>query len=183
MPDPSRPYALAILCSLEYIACGRRTRYVLRTLDSEVHPSCIHGLKHFFRRSGVALRDAELLERFRPPCTRDCKGFHLEIQDFTQASNWMTPRSRSDRAAMHFRPGQEAGVFLGDRLRLNSIRFVAAQLVERQGMLRRPQSAREKRAQALEGGGGGRFAANSGRRPSVKYMSQLDNNNKYQMYI
>jgi hypothetical protein len=66
------------------VACGRRTRYVLRTLDSEVHPSCIHGLKHFFGRSGVALRDAELLERFRPPCTRDCKGFHVEIQDFTQ---------------------------------------------------------------------------------------------------
>ena len=31
-----------------------------------------------------ALRDADLLERFRPPCTRDCKGFHVEIQDFTQ---------------------------------------------------------------------------------------------------
>ena len=28
----------------EDVACGRRTRYVLRTLDSEVHPSCIHGL-------------------------------------------------------------------------------------------------------------------------------------------
>ena len=68
----------------EDVACGRRTRYVLRTLDSEVHPSCIHGLKHFFGRSGVALRDAELLERFRPPCTRDCKGFHVEIQDFAQ---------------------------------------------------------------------------------------------------
>ena len=37
-------------------------RYVLRTLDSEVHPSCIHGLKHFFGRSVVALRDAELLD-------------------------------------------------------------------------------------------------------------------------
>jgi hypothetical protein len=32
----------------------------------------------------VALRDAELLERFRPPCARDCKSFHIEIQDFTQ---------------------------------------------------------------------------------------------------
>src|SRR6516225_6639133 len=73
-----------VLCSLEYIACGRRTRHVLRTLDSEVHPSCIPGLKHFFGRSGVALRDAELLERLRPPCTRDCKGFHVTIQDFTQ---------------------------------------------------------------------------------------------------
>ena len=68
----------------EDVACGRRTRYVLRTLDSKVHPSCINGLKHFFGRSGAALRDAELLERFRPPCTRDCKGFHVEIQDFTQ---------------------------------------------------------------------------------------------------
>src|SRR6516165_7341514 len=49
-------------------------------------PSIPHSrpLKHFFGRSGVALRDAELLERFRPPCTRDCKGFHVEIQDFTQ---------------------------------------------------------------------------------------------------
>ena len=46
--------------------------------------TCIHGLKHFFGRSGVAPRDAELLERFRPPCPRDCKGFHVEIQDFTQ---------------------------------------------------------------------------------------------------
>src|SRR5260370_32575079 len=68
----------------EDVACRRRTRNVLRTLDSEVHPSCVHGLKHFFGRSGVALRDAELLERFRPPCTRDCKGFHVELQDFTQ---------------------------------------------------------------------------------------------------
>ena len=57
---------------------------MLRHLDSEVHPSCIHGLKHFFGRSGAALRGAELLERFCPPCTRDCKGFHVEIQDFTQ---------------------------------------------------------------------------------------------------
>src|SRR5882724_6744600 len=70
----------------EDVACGRRTRYVRGTLDSEVHPSCVHGLKHFFGRSGVALRDAELLERFRPPCTRDCKGFHVEIQDFTNCS-------------------------------------------------------------------------------------------------
>jgi hypothetical protein len=68
----------------EDVACGRRTRYVLRTLDSKVHPSCIHGPKHFFGRSGVALRDAELPERFRPPCTRDWEGFHVEIQDFTQ---------------------------------------------------------------------------------------------------
>jgi len=72
-----------ILCSLEYVARGRRTGYVLRTIGSDVHPPCIHGLKHFFGRSGVALRDAELLECFRPPCTRDCKGFHVEIQDFT----------------------------------------------------------------------------------------------------
>ena len=32
----------------------------------------------------MALRDAELLERFRPPCTRDGKGFHVALQDFTQ---------------------------------------------------------------------------------------------------
>jgi hypothetical protein len=49
----------------EDVACRRRARYVLRTLDAEVHPSCVHGLKHFFGRSGAALRDAELLERFR----------------------------------------------------------------------------------------------------------------------
>src|SRR5262249_33121295 len=73
-----------VLCSLEYIACGGRTRHMLRTLDSEVHPSCIHGLKHFFGRSRVAPRDAELFERFRPPCTRDRKGFHVETQDLTQ---------------------------------------------------------------------------------------------------
>jgi hypothetical protein len=40
---------------------------VLRTLDSEVHPSCIHGLKHFFGGSGVALRNTELLERPTKP--------------------------------------------------------------------------------------------------------------------
>ena len=68
----------------ENVASGHRTRYVLGIPGAEIHPSCIHGLKHFFGRSGVALRDAELLERFRPPCTRDCKGFHVEIQDFTQ---------------------------------------------------------------------------------------------------
>ena len=73
-----------LLSSREYIACGRRTRYVLRTRDSEVHPSRVDALKHFFGRSSVALRDAELLERFRPPCTRDCKGFYVERQDFTQ---------------------------------------------------------------------------------------------------
>jgi hypothetical protein len=80
-PDSSRH---GLLGRRKDVACGRRTRYVLRTLDSEVHPSCVHGLKHFFGRSSVALRDAELLERSRPPCTRDCKGFHVEIQDFTQ---------------------------------------------------------------------------------------------------
>src|SRR5271170_3632766 len=73
-----------VLCSLEYIACGRRTSYALCILGSEVHPSRVHGLKHFFGGSGVALRDAELFECFRPPFTRDCKGFHVEIQDFTQ---------------------------------------------------------------------------------------------------
>ena len=57
---------------------------MLRTFASEVHPSRVHGLKHFFGRSGVALRDANLFERFRPACTRDRKGFHVEIQDFTQ---------------------------------------------------------------------------------------------------
>src|SRR5579863_5242294 len=45
----------------EDVACGRRTRYVLRPRDSEIHPPCIHGLKHFFGRSSVARRDAELL--------------------------------------------------------------------------------------------------------------------------
>src|ERR1700679_1937624 len=70
----------------EDVACRRRTGYVLRPLDSKVHPSCINGLKHFFGRSSVVLRDAELLERFRPPCTWDCKGFHVECQDLTQLS-------------------------------------------------------------------------------------------------
>ena len=85
----------------EDVACGRRTRYVLRTRDSEVHPSCIHGLKHLFGRSGVAPRDAELLERFRPPCTRDGKGFHVEIQDFTQLLRdfiWADHRTELDDA-------------------------------------------------------------------------------------
>src|SRR5271166_322800 len=75
-----------VLCSRKHIACGRRTRYVLRTRDSQVHPSRVNALKHFFSRSGVALRDAELLECFRPPCARDRKGFYVEFQDFTQLS-------------------------------------------------------------------------------------------------
>ena len=73
-----------VLCSHKHIACGRRTGYVLRTRESEIHPSRVNALKHFFGRSGVALRDAELLERFRPPCTRGCKGFYVECQDITQ---------------------------------------------------------------------------------------------------
>ena len=85
MPDPSRTYALAAFC-----AAANTSRAdvvpatVLRILGSEFHPSRVHGLKHFFGRSGVALRDAELLERFRPPCTRDCKRFHVKRQDVTQ---------------------------------------------------------------------------------------------------
>ena len=35
---------------------------MLRTGDSEVHPSRVNTLKHFFGGSSVALRDAELLE-------------------------------------------------------------------------------------------------------------------------
>jgi hypothetical protein len=73
-------------CSRKHIAGGRRTRYVLRTRDSEVHPSRVNALTHFFGSSSVALRNAELLERFRPPCTWDCKGFYVECQDFTQLS-------------------------------------------------------------------------------------------------
>jgi hypothetical protein len=34
--------------------------------------------------SGAALGDTELLERFRPLCTRDCKGSYVKLQDFTQ---------------------------------------------------------------------------------------------------
>ena len=75
-----------VLCSREHIACGRRTHYVLRTSDSEAHPSRVNALIHFFGRSGVALWDAELLERFRPPGTRDCKGLYVAFQDFTQLS-------------------------------------------------------------------------------------------------
>jgi len=84
---PSRPSGRR-----EDVACGRHARYVLRTRDAEVHPSCIHGVKHFFGRSGVALRDAELLERFRPSRARDCKGFHVELQDFTQLLRDLIPR-------------------------------------------------------------------------------------------
>jgi len=76
----------AFLCGRKHIACARRTRYVLRTPDSEVHPSRVNALKHLFGRSSVAFRDAELLERFRPLCTRDCKGLYVERQDFTQLS-------------------------------------------------------------------------------------------------
>jgi hypothetical protein len=61
-----------LLCLRKHIARGRRTRYVLRTLDSEVHPSRVHGLEHVFGSPGVALRYAGLLERARPSCARDC---------------------------------------------------------------------------------------------------------------
>ena len=69
-----------VLCSCKHIACGRHTRYVLRTRDSEVHPPAFTALKHFFGSSGVALRDAELLERFRPSCTGYCKGFYVDFR-------------------------------------------------------------------------------------------------------
>ena len=85
IPDPSRTYALAAFCAASKHRVGASCRFVPHTLDSEVHPSCIHGLKHFFGRSGVALRDAEL-SNARPPCTRDCKGFHVEIRDSPNCS-------------------------------------------------------------------------------------------------
>jgi hypothetical protein len=40
-----------VLDSLEHLACGRCACYMFRTLDPEVHPSCIHGLLHFFGSS------------------------------------------------------------------------------------------------------------------------------------
>ena len=57
---------------------------MLRTRDSKVHPSRVNALIHFFGRPSVALRDAELLERIRPGGTRECEGFYIEFQDFTQ---------------------------------------------------------------------------------------------------
>src|SRR3982074_73453 len=36
----------------EDVACGRRTRYVLRTLDSKVHHSWSNRVKHFIVRTG-----------------------------------------------------------------------------------------------------------------------------------
>src|ERR1700728_1488960 len=68
----------------EDIAGRRRTSDALRTRDPEVHPARVDGLKHRFGRSGLALRDAELLERCRPPGPRHGKGFDVELQDFTQ---------------------------------------------------------------------------------------------------
>jgi hypothetical protein len=50
------------LGSLEYIACGRRSRYVLRILGSEVHPTRGYGLKHFFGRSGVRGRSERMCQ-------------------------------------------------------------------------------------------------------------------------
>ena len=64
-----------VLCSRKHITCGRRTRDVLSTGDSEVHPSRVHALKHFFGRSSVALRDAELLERSAHPARGTAKAF------------------------------------------------------------------------------------------------------------
>src|SRR6185312_2560148 len=122
-----------VLCRREYIACGGSTRYLLRTLDSEVHPSCIHGLKHFFGRSGLALRDAELLERFRPPCTRDCEGFHVELQDFTQLLRDFIPadhRTKLDDALPRPRwPGQKGCDLRADVVRRHHCRFPVCRIV------------------------------------------------------
>jgi hypothetical protein len=85
-----------LLRSREYIACRRRTRYVLRTRDSEVHPSRVHALRHVFSRPSLALRDAELLERFRPPCTRDGKKLVRRVLG-------LHPSSKSIFAAQIFR--------------------------------------------------------------------------------
>ena len=80
----SRIYALAAFCAVSNTSRAEVSRLHAPYLEAEVHPSCIHSLEHFFGRSGVALRNSELFERFRPACTRDCKGFHVEIQDLTQ---------------------------------------------------------------------------------------------------
>src|ERR1700688_1029960 len=66
------------------VAGGRRARDVLRTLDAEVHPARVDGLEHRFGRSGLALRDAELFERCRPPDPRDGKGLDVALHDFAQ---------------------------------------------------------------------------------------------------
>jgi hypothetical protein len=83
MPE-SRTYALAAFFAASNTSRADVVPATCSVPSTPRYPSCIHGLKHFLGRSGVALRDAELLERFRPPCTRDCKGFHVDLQDFTQ---------------------------------------------------------------------------------------------------
>ncbi len=92
MPDPSRTYALAAFrAAANTSRADVMPRHVLRILGSKVHPSRVHGLKHFFGRSGVALRDAELLERCRPAGARDCEGFHVDVAqlrgDFIRADH------------------------------------------------------------------------------------------------
>ena len=73
-----------ILCSRKYIACGCRSRYVFRTRGSEIHPTRVDALVHLLGRPSVAIRDADLLERFRPACTRNCKGSYVKSQNLTQ---------------------------------------------------------------------------------------------------
>ncbi len=73
-----------LMCRRKHFTCGGCTRYVLSALDSEVHPTRVDALKHLFGCSGLAFWDAELLERFRPPRTRDGEGLYVELQDFTQ---------------------------------------------------------------------------------------------------
>ena len=108
----------ALQGGLEYITCGRRTRYVLRILGSEVHPSRIHGLKHFFGRSGLALGDAELLERRRPPGPRDGESLDIALHDFTQLSCDLIRadhRAELDNAMLRpRRPGQQRRHFAAD---------------------------------------------------------------------
>ena len=86
-PLPPASYALA---AVRAAANTSRADVVPATCSApstpRSHPTRVHRLEHFFGRSGAALRDTELLERFRPfPHAGLRKGnLHLEIQDFTQ---------------------------------------------------------------------------------------------------
>jgi hypothetical protein len=57
---------------------------MLRASDAEVHPARIDGLEHRFSRSGLALRDTELLERCRPLGPRDGEGLDFALHDIAQ---------------------------------------------------------------------------------------------------
>jgi hypothetical protein len=84
MRDASRTYAFAAFCAASNTS---RADVMPATCSVPPTPRSIHPA---FTASNISSAGpvwplgTEFLERFRPSCTRDCKGFHVAIEDFTQ---------------------------------------------------------------------------------------------------